>query len=146
MNPAKSSGIQVRVIWFDDDVIELFVSGWNGSFGGTVSVYEGTGDLAKAAEHIRGFPRNPSDMREIILGIFDRKCAGGGVKMRFHCIGGAGHAFVEATFDANYASAGTIQTAVLSMLVEGAAVDRFVQELHTVGANRAGEAYLKAME
>jgi hypothetical protein len=146
MNPAKSTGIQFRAVWFDDDATQLFVFGWNGSFGGTASVYEGTGDLEKAAEHIRGFPRNPTDMREVVFGTLDRKCAGGGVKLRFHCIGGAGHAFVEAKFDANCDSAGTIQTAVLSMPVEAEAVDRFVQELQIVGANRAGEAYLKATE
>jgi len=139
----EESGFQFRAIWSDDDLIELCVSGWNGAFGGTVSIYEGIGDLEKAAEQLRGFPRNPADGREIIFGNFDRKCAGGGVKMRFHCIGGPGRAFVEATIDANYDSAGTMQIAVLAMPVEAAAIDRFVQELHVVGSNRKGTAYLK---
>jgi hypothetical protein len=143
MTERRPIGFHFQAIWFDSDLIELCVSAWNGTFGGTADIYEAIGDLEEAAAQLRGFPRNPSDRREIIFGNFDRKCAGGGVKMRFHCIGGAGHSFVEATIDSNCESAGTFQTAVLSMPVEAAAIDVFVQELQRVGANRAGTAYLK---
>ena len=143
MTPKRLIGFEFQVIWFDSDAIELCVSAWNGTFGGTADIYEAIGDLEEAAAQLRGFPRNPSDRREIILGNFDRKYAGGGVKMRFHCIGGAGHSFVEATIDSNCETAGTFQTAMLSMPVEAASVDVFVQELQRVGANRAGKAYLK---
>ena len=66
--------------------------------------------------------------------------------MRFYCIDGAGHSYVEATIDSNRKSAGTVQNALLSMPVEAAAVDAFVQELQTVGENRAGTAFLKGVE
>ncbi len=146
MTPQRPVGIQFQAIWFDCGLMEICVSAWNGAFGGTADVYGAIGDLEEAATQLRGFPRNPSDSREIILGNFDRKCAGGGVKMRFHCIGGAGHPYIEATIDSNCKSAGTVQTVVLSMPVEAAAVDVFVQELDRVGATRAGTAFLKGLE
>jgi hypothetical protein len=142
MDIQKSVGIEFQAIRFDNDLIELCVFGWNGSFGGTVALYEGIGDLEQAAEQLRGFPRNPTDGRELIFGNFDPKYAGGGVKMRFHCIGGAAHSHVEVTLLSGSQSAGTKQTALLSIPVEAAAIDTFVQELNALGVNRTGKAYL----
>jgi hypothetical protein len=139
-------GFEFQANWSDSDLIQLCITVWNGTFGGTADVYEAIGDLEKAAALLRGYPRDPSDRRELTFGNFDRKCAGGGVRMRFHCVGGAGHSYVEATIDSNYESAGTIQTAILSMPVEASAIDVFVRELQTVGANRTGTAFLKALE
>jgi hypothetical protein len=136
-------GFQFTVIWFDEDVIQLCVSAWNGTFGGTADIYEAIGDVEETAGNLVGFPRNPSDEREIIFGNFDRNCAGGGVRMRFHCVDGAGHAYVEASIDSKYDSGGTVQTVLLSMPVEATAIDVFVQELQAVGTNRAGTAHLK---
>jgi len=136
-------GFEFWVIWHDDDVINLRVSSWNGAFGGLAEIYEGIGDLRDAAAQLRGFPKNPTDMREIVFGNFDRKCAAGGVRMRFNCVDGAGHAYVEATIDSNYESGGTVQTVVLAMPVEAAAVDSFVQELERLEAEKAGRALLQ---
>jgi hypothetical protein len=44
---------------------------------------------------------------------------------------------------AKYESVGTVQTVLLSMPIEAAAVDAFLQDLHALGKNRAGTAYLK---
>jgi hypothetical protein len=143
MTPQLLVGFQFTVIWFDEGSIQLCVSAWNGTFGGTAEVYEALGKLENAAGSLIGFPLNPSDKREIIFGNFDRKWAGGGVRMRFHCVDGAGHAYVEAAIDSKYESGGTVQTVLLSMPVEAAAIDAFVQGLQAVGINRAGTAYLK---
>jgi len=136
-------GFEFRVVWHDNDVINLCVSAWNGAFGGLAEIYEGIGDLREAAAQLRGFPKNPSDIREVVFGNFDRKCAAGGLRMRFHCVDGAGHAYVEATIDSNYKSGGTVQTVVLAMPVEAAAVDSFVQELERLEAEKAGAAHLQ---
>ena len=63
--------------------------------------------------------------------------------MRFHCVDGAGHAYVQATIDANYQTGDTIQTVVLAIPVEAAAVDTFVSQLEQLELNRSGVAYLK---
>lgn len=136
-------GFEFRVIWHDNDVINLCVSGWNGAFGGLAEIYEGIGDLRDAAAQLRGFPKNPADRREVVFGNFDRTCAAGGVRMRFHCVDGAGHAYVEAQIDSNYQSGGTVQTVILAMPVEATAVDLFVQELERLEAKQAGTAHLK---
>jgi hypothetical protein len=137
------TGFEFQVLWHDNDVIKLGVSAWNGAFGGAAEFYEAIGDLRDIAAQLRGFPTNSADTREITFGNFDRKVAGGGVRMRFHCVDDAGHAYVEATIDSNYYSGGTIQTVVLSMPIEAAAVDTFVQELQRLESNRAGVAHLK---
>jgi len=79
----------------------------------------------------------------VVFENFDRKRAAGGVRTRFHCVDGAGHVFVEATVDSNYESDGTIQTVILAMPVEAAAIDTFVQELDRLEIDLAGTAYLK---
>jgi len=124
----------------------MCVSAWNGRFGGTAEIYEAIGDLEETAAQLRGFPRSPSDRREITFGNFDPKCAGGGVNLRFHCIDRAGHAWVQAKIDSNYVSGGTVQTVLLAMPVEPAAIDTFVQELCAIGANRTGTAHLKGLD
>jgi hypothetical protein len=136
-------GFEFRVCWHDEDVIELYVAAWNGAFGGGADIYEAIGDLRFAAERLRGFPNHPKDTREVVFGNFDRKCAGGGVRLRFHCIDGAGPAYVEAMIDSNYVSGGTVQTALLAMPVEAAAVDTFVRELEKLESDLMGTAYLK---
>ncbi len=136
-------GFEFQLVWHADDVLNLSVSAWNGAFGGLAEIYEGIGDLREAATQLRGFPQSPADIREVVFGNFDRKCAAGGVRMRFHCVDGAGHAYVEATIDSNYQSGGTVQTVVLAMPVEAAAVDRFVDELERLEDERRGAAHLK---
>jgi hypothetical protein len=138
-------GIQFHVIYQDDDLIQVCVSAWNGAFGGLAEIYAGIGVLAEAAEKLRGFPNKPSDTREVVIGNMDRKYAGGGLSMRFHCIDGAGHSFVEASIDSNCSAGGTVQTVVLAMPIEATAVDIFVQELHRLEATRAGMAQLRGL-
>ena len=136
-------GFEFRVSWHDDDVIKLHVAAWNGAFGGNAEVYEAIGDLRSAADRLRGFPNDPKDTREVVFGNFDRKCAGGGVRLRFHCIDGAGHAYVEGMIDSNCVSGDTVQTALLAMPVEAAAVDTFLEELVKLESDLAGTANLK---
>jgi len=136
-------GIEFQLIWHDKDVLNLRVSAWNGDFGGVAEIYEGIGDLHVAASNLRGFPNDPGDRREIVLGNFDRKCAAGGVGMRFRCVDGAGHAYVETSVDSNFQRGGTIQTVVLAMPVEAVAVDTFVRELELLESERSGTALLR---
>jgi len=136
-------GIEFRLIWFDNDILNLSVVAWNGAFGGVAEVFEAIGDLQVAADQLRGFPTSPADERVLVFGNFNRRCAAGGIKMRFHCVDGAGHAYVETTIDANYVSGGTIQTAVLAMPVEATAVDVFVEGLERLEVQRVGAAHLR---
>ena len=71
MKSELSVGFDFTAIWFDEGRIQLCISAWNGSFGGTIEVYEAHGKLEKAAGTLAGFPLNPSDEREIVFGNFD---------------------------------------------------------------------------
>jgi len=124
---------------------QLQVQAWNGYFCGTVEIYAGIGDLEKKAQVLQGFPNSPSDQRELMFGTFDPKIAGGGVAMRFHCTGGAGHAHVKVRMNAGYKSAGTVQSTLLSMAIEASAVDSFVHELLSLEQHNAGVASLRGL-
>jgi hypothetical protein len=136
-------GFSFNLSWYDNDLLNLRFKAWNGAFGGTAEIYVAVGDLQKAADQLRGFPVSPSDSREIVFGNFDRKCAAGGVRTRFHCVNGAGHAYVEATIDSNRPTGGIIETAVLALPVEATAIDVFVQDLERLEIQLSGTAYLK---
>ncbi|HKV47066.1 MAG TPA: hypothetical protein VJN69_03160 [Candidatus Acidoferrales bacterium] len=139
------TGIEFRIIWSDSDVVKIRVSACDGEFSGSVEAYAVVGGLNGVAERLSGFPQSPSDMREVTLGAFDRKVAGGGLRMKFHCVDSAGHAFVEATLYTNQEKGGTVQMAVLSVPVEPAAIDIFVRELHELESDESRVAYLQGI-
>ena len=137
------AGFQFAVIWSDAVVVEVPISAWNGLFGGTTDVYVGIGQLSEAAEQLEGFPTSPSDVRELIFGAFGPKHAGAAVSMRFYCVDGSGHASVDSQIESDYDSQRKAQSVVLSLPIEAAEVDSFVDELRCLNAERKGAARLK---
>jgi hypothetical protein len=107
-------GLQLEVIYQDNDLVEVRVSAWNSLFGGSSDVYLNKGELRELAGKLRGFPNSPS--------------AGGRVLINFHCTDGSGHAHVEAKIESNDA-AGSRQSAILFLPIEASAVDSFVDAL-----------------
>ena len=136
-------GLSLQIVWSDQNALEVAVRAWNGSFGGHADVYCGLQALGSIADAIRGFPRGTGDMREVTLGSLERKYAGGGVKLRFHCVDSPGHAFVEVMIDSNHPLGGTVQTALVSLPVEATAVDSFVEALVRMGTTHEGSARLR---
>jgi hypothetical protein len=134
--------VKLQIIYKDTDIYQLQVQAWNGYFCGTVEIYAGIGDIEKMAQALQGFPNSPSDHRELVLGTFDPKFAGGGVAMRFHCTGGAGHSHVEVRMDSGFESAGTVQNTLLSLAIAAVGVDSFVQGLRTLELRSEGSAIL----
>ena len=65
--------------------------------------------------------------------------------MRFYCADRAGHAYVESKIESEVESAGVVQSAVISMPIEAAAVDAFVGDLQMLERDRSGTALLKGM-
>lgn len=78
-------------LYHDVDIVEVVITAWNGVFGGAVELYVGQGELERIAESLRGFPTSNKDVRELLLGTFDPKFAGGGASMGFFCLDRAGH-------------------------------------------------------
>jgi hypothetical protein len=138
-------GFQFEVIYKDIDLLKVRLSAWNGSFGGATDVYVGVGQLEETAAKLKGFPSRPTDTREVTFGAFGPDSAGGAASMRFFCIDASGHACVESKIESDSSLGKPIQTVILSLPIEAAAVNSFVDELHRVGRNRSGKARLEGV-
>jgi hypothetical protein len=136
-------GVQFEVVYKDDDLIEVRISASNGTFCGEASAYLGIGEVEEIATKLQGFPTRPSDAREIMLGTFDPNSAGGGMSMRFYCSDRSGHAYVEARIESGHESTRVVQSVVLLLPLEAAAVDSFVDELRRLDAGIGERASLK---
>jgi hypothetical protein len=129
---AMTRGLQVKYLYNDTDIIELRIIADNGRFCGTTNVYVSMGELPNVAEILRGFPKDSSDCRDVTLGAFGRKSAGGAVRLRFYCTDLAGHTTVEITIEADeadYARSEVAETATVIAKFEPAALDEFLKEL-----------------
>ncbi len=140
-----NKGLQIDVKWFDNDLLEVRITAWNGAFGGAADVYLSIGGLRETADKLSGFPRNPTDKRELLFGRFGPGQAGGAVGMRFYCADGAGHAYVESKIESDNQIAGVNECVVLPLLIEPAALDSFVEDLRRLDAEKAGTAFLCAV-
>ena len=135
-------GVILEAVYSDDDLIEVIASATNGAFAGATSVYVGIGELETAASTLAGFPASPRDVRDLALGAFGREWAGGGVSLRFYCVDGAAHAFVNVRIESHIEHGGVVQTTNLAIPIEPAAVDVFVAEMRKLGESRRGSASL----
>jgi hypothetical protein len=144
-----SIGLQLKYLWHDVDVFELEVAASNGEFSGAAKTYISIGGLDEAAEDLKGFPRDLSDIRELKFGEFGRKSAGGGAHVRFFCKDSAGHAVaeirIESEDESNTGSRWNLpeQTAHFFGEIEASAVDDFVAELRLLEETKSGAASLR---
>jgi hypothetical protein len=137
-------GFELNVKWYDADLLEVGIAAWNGAFGGAADVYLSIGRLREIAEELEGFPRSPADKREVLFGRFGQEWAGGAVSMRFYCADRAGHAYVESKIESDRRIAGVTQSVVLSLGIEPAALDSFVEDLRRLDIEKTGSARLCA--
>lgn len=136
-------GFRFEVKWTDADVFEIRISAWNGAFGGSTAVYVPIGGLNEAATKIEGFPRHPSDNRELQFGAFGPEWAGGAVNMLFYCRDAAGHALVDARIESQHGGTPNAQSALFFLPVEATAVDAFVADLRRLETDGRGIAVLR---
>ena len=136
-------GVRLEAVYSDADVLEVVLSASNGNFSGAVSLYSGSSELEEAAAMVSGFPARSGDAREVRLGAPDRNWAGGSVILRFYCIDGAGHAFVQANIESGDEHGGVKERATVAIPIEAAGVDRFVDELRVMARTRKGDACLR---
>ena len=141
-----NENVQFALLWNDNDLLKLRILAWNGRFGGTADVYLPIDGLAKAAEEIDTFPRDPDDNREIQL-----HPVKGSVTMRFFCEGEAGRSFIELWMESqhdSYECATNVspETVRFHAPIEASAIDEFVAELRGVQANLSGVARLKLLK
>ncbi len=144
MNSPVDKGLRLEVNWHDADVLRICIACWNGMFGGVADAYVEIGKLEQTAQKLQGFPRSPTDKREVILGQFGPDTAGGATSLQFFCANGAGHAYVEIKMEADQSLAGVTQSTVLVLRIEPASLDVFVADLLRLEADKYGCALLRA--
>jgi hypothetical protein len=137
-------GIEIKVIWFDQDVIEVSFRCSNGYFVGQAEIYLGYDDLPKMADSLSRFPTSPTDVRDLEIGTFDPNGAQGGARMHFYCRDSSGHAVLELKLRGGACMAiGEVESVALRIPVEAAAIDSFILELRAMDKTVSGSACLR---
>ena len=136
-------GIEFEVVWFDQDVIECQVTCSNGPFHGVTRMYMTHDDLSKAANTLSGFPSHVEDSRDVHLGAFDPKAAGGSISMSFRCVDSVGHAVALVRLRGDgCAGPGQAESVCLYVPVEAGSIDIFVAKARSVNDTKGAKAYL----
>ena len=134
--------VQLSYWYHDTDVVELKVSAWNGTFAGSTRLYVGQGDLADTASLLAGFPVGLKDRREVTLGAFGPRSAGGALNLTFSCIDGAGHCQLHLMVEADYDRRNAAERVEMFCAFEPAALDKFVEQMRGLDSSLTGSAVL----
>jgi hypothetical protein len=122
--------LSVTVRRVDDDHLELSIGAANDRFAGEADVYVPPGLPAEWAARLMGFPAGPDDARDFVAGTFRDDEAGGGASLRFRAADRAGHAVVAVLLRSGAGVAAEArESAIFTVAVEAASVDRFVRGL-----------------
>jgi hypothetical protein len=140
------SKIEISVLWFDDDIVELLVAASNENFSGQVSLYENHNAMVQLAETLSGFPACATDTRKFELGTFRPDAAGGGAIFELYCTDSVGHseAKMQLRGDESHRDRGR-ETAQFFVRLEASAVDSFVRQLKVMELQRDSRAFLSAV-
>ena len=142
------SGLKIRYLWHDVDVMELEVSASGEKFSAFARPYVSHDALKESAAILEGFPQVSSDVRELFFGNFGDEFAGGHVHLSFFCVNSSCHAVMEIRLvDKSGWHIGPgwsrpTQQAHFFLAIEAAAIDEFVKELRQVGRDLTGTAWL----
>ena len=136
-------GITIKVIWSDEDLIEILFSCSNGYFAGHAEIYLSHDKTSELAEALSGFPTSATDSRDLELGTFNPTHADGGAHMRFSCLDSIGHAQVVVKLRGGACKGlGEPESVALRIPVEAAAIDFFVRQLKAMDTASGASAHL----
>lgn len=136
---ADSVGIDLKIVWFDDDMLELQVTAKNGLFAGKTTFYDSFECIKDLANHMAGFPTTSTDVRKFALGETDLD-GHGGVSFTLNCADKLGHLNLEVLIIGNDRKfRGMVESSKLCIPVEPAAIDSFVDQLQKMKL-RVGDA------
>jgi hypothetical protein len=138
-------GLQVEVVWWDEDMLELYVSARNGIFAGAAMFFAGFEQLDDFATALSGFPNDFRDTRQVVLGdsgeLFGDAYNMGTCEAQFFCVGRLAQAWTEVKIKSK--TGDQVQQATLSFRVEAAAIDAFVAELRQLNSEKTGSACMR---
>lgn len=123
-------GLALQVDGVDEDYVLITVWAADGMFAGTTSLYSGESAVEELARGLADFPRNPGDVREVVLGTRNPQAADGWVRLLGRCADRAGHVLLEVSIlHKTTAVSSTPREAHMYLPVEPAALDAFVLAL-----------------
>ena len=129
-------GLYIEHIDIDPDYVNLRIAGCNGMFSGSVTVYADVTALSDAAIKLAGFPWKSLDQCTLEFGTFQAGYAGGGVRLIFKCIDGAGHIHLQLRKESDHNEDIPSQSVSLLLPIEAASIDTFVHELGAMDTDR----------
>lgn len=141
--PKQIRGLRIKIVDPDDDYLGVDIQAANSRCAGSARIYAGLQQLTEFANQIRGFPASVQDERAYEFGSRDRSIAGGYCKLHLRCVDHIGHPVVEIMIEDDerlYLSG----HAGLTIEVEAAGIDRFVEMLFEIEREKSGEALLPA--
>jgi hypothetical protein len=138
-------GISVKVIWFDEDLVEILFRCSNDFLSGEANIYLEHNALADFANRLNGFPANVGDSRDITLGAQSSAEAKGGVQLHFSVLDSVGHSALDVKLRRDDCKAyGEIESVALRIPIDAAGVDSFVKQLRIVADSKEGDAHLQS--
>jgi hypothetical protein len=139
-----AAAMNIAVIWKDEHLIELRISGSNERFAAQVQVYADHDAVIRFAHVLRGFPSSATDSRHFEFGAVGTLHSGGGVQVRFLCVDRSGHAAVQFRFRSEPNDNRSSESASFTTCVEAGDIDAFVAALDQLGSHVGKSAQLGA--
>ena len=134
-----NGGIEVEVIWCDQNVVEFQFKCSNNRFSGHVEIYADHNSLSEIAAGLSGFPSSQTDSRDFELGAPDANYAKGGIRLHFHCLDSVGHAVVDVKLRGDACKGlGELESVALRIPIEAAAIDTFVPQIGNMDTKQVG--------
>jgi hypothetical protein len=137
----RKSYLELKVIWKDDDMLELCVKVSNGRYCGITEVYDNPDSLLNFAKKLKGYP---SDIPELYYEA-GKKDSYSFFSMRFYKINSAGHIGVEIQLEENVSTEFRIEEKdklKVEIIVVPSAIDDFQKELLIMAKTEEGVSIL----
>jgi len=134
--------LKIKILWFDEHLVELRVSAANRDFSGNAVLYETHDFASRLRAAVAGFPSATDDVRKFELGDVHGQ---GGVALRLRCLDATGHARLQVSLSKDGSGEGGLWAKVqLSIPVVAGAVDRFSARLEEMKLEVGWEAVLSS--
>lgn len=137
----RKSFLEFKVIWKDDELIELKITASNVYFGGITEVYDQSESLAELAVLLADFPNK----NNTIFYEMGEKDSYSYFSMKLYIIDSSGHIGLEINLESNVPTEYRQEEkskVKLEIIVEPNAIDNFQRELLHLAKNEAGTAIL----
>jgi hypothetical protein len=137
----RKSYLELKVIWKDDDMLELCVKVSNGRYSGITEVYDTPDSLFNFAKKLDGYPK---DIYELYYEA-GKKDSYSFFSMKFYKIDSAGHIGVEILLEENVSTEYRLEEKdklKVEIIIVPSAIDDFQKELINMAKNGEGVSIL----